>query len=99
MKNIVVLIDTNVLLDIIEKREGFVPACQLLSLCVEKRINGYIAFHSLSTIWYVLRKNAKDLRRAWLRRICAILTVTGARHEDVLQASISTRTPLFHTNN
>ena len=53
----VVLIDTNVVLDILQKRESFYEASsEVLSLCASKKIYGYIALHSVSNIFYILRK-------------------------------------------
>lgn len=45
-----------------------------------------MAFHSLSIIWYVLRRWPDDQRRKWLRDLCEVLTVSGASHEKVLSA-------------
>lgn len=52
-----VLIDTNVVLDILAKREPFYESSyDVLSLCASKKINGCIALHSISNIFYILRK-------------------------------------------
>ena len=46
-----------------------------------------MAFHSIPTIFYVLCKYADlDKRKSILKDICSILTVTGANHEDVVEA-------------
>lgn len=89
MKNIISLIDTNVIINFITKRDDFYKdACvQIMKLCAENAFKGYVAFHSLSTIWYVIKKQESDEQaRAWLNDICNILTVTGATQVQIKEA-------------
>jgi len=89
MKNIISLIDTNVVINFITKRDDpYKEACfEVMRLCAENAFEGYIAFHSLSIIWYVIRKlESEEKARAWLDDICDILTVTGATHKQVRDA-------------
>lgn len=89
MKNITSLIDTNVIINFITKRDDpYKDECfEIMRLCAENAFEGYIAFHSLSTIWYVIRKQeTEEKARAWLNNICDILTITGATHEQVREA-------------
>ena len=59
----------------------------VLDYCVGNQGKGYVAFHSIPTIFYVLCKYADlDKRKSILKDICSILTVTGANHEDVVEA-------------
>ena len=83
----VALIDTNVILNYITDREDrFRDSSKIvMDLCSQGRVDGYIAFHSLSIIWYSLRIPDEG-KRMWLRDICKILTVTGASHEQILEA-------------
>lgn len=83
----VALIDTNVILNYITDREDrFRDSSKLvMDLCSQGKIDGYIAFHSLSIIWYSLRIPDEG-KRMWLREICRMLTVTGASHEQVIEA-------------
>ena len=75
MKNMVVLIDTNVLLNYITNREDtyLEQSIKIVEMCAKGEITGYIAFHTLSTLWYVLRKRSSKQRRENLRYICMIL--------------------------
>lgn len=89
MKNIISLIDTNVIINFITKRDDpYKEDCfKLMELCSENVFDGYVAFHSLSTIWYVTRKQeTEEKARAWLNDICDVLTVAGATHEQVKEA-------------
>ena len=89
MKNMVSLIDTNVIINFITKREDpYKEECfEVMKLCADEVFDGYIAFHSLSVIWYVIRKQrTEEEARAWLSNICEMLTVTGATQEQIKEA-------------
>ena len=88
LKSMDILIDANVILNYITEREdSFLEASKkIMKLCAEEKINGYVAFHTLSIIWYALRKRPESERRFWLRNICEILTVVSATHEQVVSA-------------
>lgn len=83
-----VLIDTNVILDMLEKREPFYESSSdVLSLCASKKIKGCIAMHSISNIFYILRKNySAENRRRLLLGILKFLQVANASHENVRHA-------------
>lgn len=83
-----VLIDTNVILDILEKRDPFYEASsEILSLCATKKIKGCIAIHSVSNIFYILRKHySAENRRRLLLGILDFLQVAGVDHESVRHA-------------
>ena len=83
----VVLIDTNVIIDFLLSQEPFYKAAaDVMTKCADKELSGYIAIHSLPNLWYILRKIPEMQRREWLRDICSVLQVAGASHEDVLKA-------------
>lgn len=83
----VALIDTNVILNYITDREDrFRDSSKaVMDLCSQGKVDGYIAFHSLSIIWYSLRIPDEG-KRMWLKDICKLLTVAGASHAQVLEA-------------
>ena len=59
-----ILIDTNVLLDYLLTREPFYEdAKNVLLTCVDGKIKGCIADHSISNMFFILRKdyNVKEL--------------------------------------
>lgn len=89
MKNMVSLIDTNVIINFITQRDDpYKDECfDVVKLCSDKKISGYIAFHSLSTIWYIMRKEATDEEaRRWLKRICRVFIVANATQEQINEA-------------
>lgn len=83
-----VLIDTNIILDMLEKREPFYQSSNdVLSLCASKKIKGYIALHTVSNLFYILRKNySAENRRRLLLGILKFLQVANVNHENVQYA-------------
>lgn len=60
-----ILIDTNVLIDYLLTREPFYEdAKNIVSICVDGKVKGCIAAHSISNMFFILRKdyNAKERR-------------------------------------
>lgn len=83
----VVLIDTNIIIDYLTERNGFFESSRnVIEICSSEDVQGYVAFHSIPNIWFILRKKPDNERRKMLKNICTILTVTGASHQDVINA-------------
>jgi len=88
----VVLIDTNVIIDFLTTREPFfVSSSRVIEKCATGKLAGYIAFHSIPNLWYILRKVPEEKRRKWLVDICGLLKVVGVNHDEVLRAIKLTR--------
>lgn len=52
-----VLIDTNILVDCMIKREPFYNnAKMIIHFCVSGTVDGYVAAHSITDCFYILRK-------------------------------------------
>ena len=52
-----VLIDTNVILDVLYKREGFYEdSLKIWKLCETRKLDGYISALSIPNIVYILRR-------------------------------------------
>lgn len=82
-----VLIDTNIIIDFLITREPFYKtSSEIIENCASGKLKGYVAFHSIPNLWYILRKVPEDKRREWTSDICSFLEVTGANHEEVLKA-------------
>jgi len=84
----VLLIDANVVLDYVCQREPHYECVnRLIDLTQKFKCKTYVAFHSMSVIWYVLRKHAENSRRRELLfGITDVFTVTSASHEAVVDA-------------
>jgi predicted nucleic acid-binding protein len=73
-----VLLDTNVLLDIVEKREPFFnDAYQVFIKSAKKEIEAIIGASSVTDVYYVARRNCKDAKQA-LDHIVDLLKVVNA---------------------
>lgn len=83
-----VLLDTNILMTYLSGRDDrFTSACeQIVQMCASEQIEGVVAFHSLSTIWYLTRKAPEELRRGYIKRICLLFSIAGADNDAVLKA-------------
>lgn len=82
-----VLIDTNVVLDYMQNREPFASDAEfIIGKCLEKKLFGGIAAHSITNIFYILRKAKMpvDICRANLKLICNLLEVVGISKADIL---------------
>ena len=58
-----VLIDLNIILDFLNKRNFHQEAAQLLNRCVEGKLSGYICAHEVTTLSYFLFKEQKDKKK------------------------------------
>ncbi len=83
-----VLLDTNILIDFIAQREYYFDnASKIISLCVNDKIKGCIAAHSVMNTFYITRKDFSiDERRKILSGLCKILTVVGIDYNKISNA-------------
>ena len=72
-----ILIDTNVLLDYLLEREPFFEdAKKVILSCIEGNTKGCIAAHTISNMFYILRKDyTAEERREILSSICSIFDI------------------------
>lgn len=81
-----ILIDTNVLLDYLLEREPFFEdAKKVILSCTEGNTKGCIAAHSISNMFFILRKDyTANERREILSNLCTIFDVEGIDKEKLL---------------
>ena len=74
-----ILVDTNVLLDYVLEREPYWKFSRaIIKFCQQKAVSGCIAAHSITNMFYILRKNFSiEERRKILLNICRIFSVEG----------------------
>lgn len=82
------LIDTNVLLDFLLGREPcFNSADRIIKLCADKKIQGFMAAHSIPNMFYILRKDmTEEDRREMLLNLCDIFTIEGIDSAKIVAA-------------
>jgi len=83
-----VLIDTNVMLDVLMGRQPYFDvADRIIKLCSDKKIEGYMAAHSVPNMFYVLRKSMTDEeRREALKYMCQIVKIEGIDSYKIFSA-------------
>lgn len=88
MKNMRILLDTNVLIDYLMKREPYKCSAEgVLNACISDELKGCIAAHSISNLFFILRKTfSVDERRDILGVLCRILTVAGIDEDMIIRA-------------
>ncbi len=83
-----ILIDTNILADLLLGRDPYYDiAYNILAMCADKKVYGYIAAHSIPNLFYILRKSMTKIeRREALKNICLIVKVEGIDSFKILSA-------------
>lgn len=84
----VVLIDTNIIVDFLTEREPFArDAVQVINLCYQKKVKGYLAAHTVSNLFYILRKDfSVPQRKEILSSLCRIFEISGIDKEKIITA-------------
>lgn len=84
-----VLIDLNIILDVLQAREPFYQMSASVLACVETgQIAGTIAAHSLTTLFYLLRKHhSADYARVALTDLLILVSV-AAVDQDVIEQGL-----------
>jgi len=86
----VILIDTNIILDHLIPRQPFADSAEsILTFCFEEKCSGFIAAHSVSNIFYMLRKQfSTSERKKLLINLCEFIEVAGIQKKQVINALI-----------
>ncbi len=83
-----ILVDTNVIIDYLMVREPYYGAAEkIFNGCRTGEMTGYIAAHSVSNLFFILRKNLTiDERRELLKGICCLFTVISIDGKKISSA-------------
>ena len=84
-----VMIDIHIFLDVLLKREPFFEASRdVLRLCEEKKVQGFLPASSATDLFYIIRKGLQSTDAAYraLGSILDIVKVLTVTHDDVLHA-------------
>lgn len=83
-----ILIDTNVLLDYLLSREPFFAASRkIVEACAKEEVSGCIAAHSISNMFYIMRKAfGIQERRELLAGLCDLFDVEGIDKAKIIDA-------------
>ena len=91
MSDIVILIDTNIILDHFIARHPFVDAADdILRLCFEQKCSGYISVHTVTNIFYILRRQfSASERKKMLIELCEFIEVAGIQKRQIIDALVN----------
>jgi len=84
----VVFIDLNIILDVLQKREPFYEASSQLLAAVETGlIEGFIAAHSITTLFYLIQKDKSSAEaRANITNLLQFLKIAPVNQSTIDQA-------------
>ena len=80
-----ILIDTNIILDYLMNREPFFEnSKKIIDLCVNNIIECYIAAHTITNLFYILRKYySYDERKEIILELSKIFTIIPIDHKKI----------------
>ena len=84
----VILVDTNILMDVIADRKPYAEyGKEILEMCAKRQVTGVMAAHSIPNLFYILRKDfSQEERRALLRNLCRIFRISDLNAKKILAA-------------
>lgn len=88
------LIDINIILDFLNKRDDHLSAAAIIDLCVKRKLKGYVCSHEITTLSYFLEKHKypKDRRIRILTTLLDTFSVISIS-EKILRNALSSSTP------
>lgn len=96
----VILVDTNIIVDVLMKREPYMQEAQeILIKCASREITGYLAAHSIPNLFYILRKSyTQEERRTFIKELCSIFRISDLNAKKILSAAENKSFSLLHKN-
>jgi predicted nucleic acid-binding protein len=88
MSGMVVLIDTNIILDHLIPRSPYMDiAGTVFQYCFQRKCDGYVTSHSITNIFYILRKQfSSDERKKILLGLCDFIEIAGVQKRQLIDA-------------
>ena len=82
------LIDTNVLLDMVLKRNGYDISVELFRKIREQEVHACITASSVTDLFYIIRKETHDTERTYviMENIFCLVTVLSVTEKDIRDA-------------
>lgn len=83
-----IFIDTNIIMDVLTKREGFYPEAAIIwSLIKNGYVDGYISAISVNNIYYIIKKlTGIKMAENYIDRILADFTIVSLTKDILYQA-------------
>lgn len=85
----VILVDTNIIIDVLMKREPYMQEAQeILVKCATREVMGVLAAHSIPNLFYILRKAyTLEERRSFVKNLCHIFNISELNAKKMLSAA------------
>jgi len=84
------MLDTNIVVDILSRREGYEDSLRLLKYCELGRIDSFVSAITVTDVMYILRKHiSPDLVRETVQTLLLIVDVAHILKSDIKSAFIS----------
>jgi predicted nucleic acid-binding protein len=81
------LLDTNIVIDIISRREGYEESLNVLKCCEARKAEGFVSVTTVLDVMYILRKHiAPEQVKEAVRMFLAIVDVADVRKQDIIAA-------------
>lgn len=84
----VILIDTNIVVDVLTNRKPFSESAQkIMEKCADGTVTGVMAAHSIPNLFYILRKDFSSTeRRMLLSNLCALFQISDLNKNKIQSA-------------
>ena len=85
------MIDTNIFIDVLTERQPFFTTSkEVLSLCLDKKVQGFLSASSVTDIFYLIYRHfhSNEIADEKLGYILDIVKVLSVTNEDVLNAYV-----------
>ena len=81
------LLDTNIIIDVISKRDGYEDSLQVLRLCEIGAASGVVTTTTVTDVMYILGKymDSGAVRRA-LKTLFVVLDIASVRRKEIMAA-------------
>ena len=84
------MLDTNIVVDIISKREGYEDSLRLIKHCELGNVNGFVSAITVTDVMYILRKHiSPSLVREAIQTLLLIVDVSSVIKSDITSAFLS----------
>ena len=84
------LLDTNIIVDIISKRDGYLDSLEIFKFCETGHVDGFVSATTVTDVIYILRKYiSPDAVRESVRTLLMIVDVADVLKSDISSAFLS----------
>ena len=85
-----IMLDTNIIVDVLSKRDGYEESLQLVKYCELGKVDGFVSAITVTDVMYILRKHiAPSLVRETVQTLLLIVDVANVLKSDMVSAFFS----------